>query len=276
MNLAGVSSPSKELADGKPLSASAWSYDSATHTLAVSLGNVPVGRATTVTQVGGSPVRSAEPAATRLTISPASSLVTAPGATTTVSATLANSGPGAADDASLNLSAPAGWTVTPASPTTATSVAAGSSLTASWSVTAPSDGSGQEAATLSATASYTDAATGAAETLTAPQSPTPAITSVSPATASAGQVVTVSGVNFGATQGTSYITFSDDGTNWGAPPDLATFSIGSWSDGKITFTVPSPSGAGGQWHVDPGSTATITVTTASGTSNTAALTIGSG
>jgi hypothetical protein len=276
VNLAGVSSPGKVLADGKPLSASAWSYDSATHTLAVSLGNVPVGRATTVTQVGGSPVRSAEPAATRLTISPASSLVTAPGATTTVSATLDNSGPGAADDASLNLSAPAGWTVTPTSPTTATSVAAGSSLTASWSVTAPSGGSGQEAATLSATASYTDAATGAAETLTAPQSPTPAITSVSPATASAGQVVTVSGVNFGATQGASYITFSDDGTNWGAPPDLATFSLGSWSDGKITLTVPSPSGTGGQWHVDPGSTATITVTTANGTSNTAALTIGSG
>jgi hypothetical protein len=48
-----------------------------------------------------------------------------------------------------------------------------------------------------------------------------------------------------------------------------------WSDNQITFTIPSPSGSGGQWHVVPGSTATITVTTAQGTSNTATLTIGS-
>jgi hypothetical protein len=87
-------------------------------------------------------------------------------------------------------------------------------------------------------------------------------------------VVTVSGANFGATKGPGYITFSDDGTNWGAPPDQAAFTLGSWSDGRITFTVPSPSGPGGQWHVVPGSTATITVTTANGTSNTATVTIG--
>ncbi|MGH3422971.1 MAG: IPT/TIG domain-containing protein, partial [Streptosporangiaceae bacterium] len=112
-------------------------------------------------------------------------------------------------------------------------------------------------------------------TLTARQEPVPAITSVSPSTASTSQVVTVTGVNFGATQGESYITFSDDGTNWGAPPDLATFSLDSWNDTAITFTVPSPSGTGGEWHVVPGSTATVTVTTADGTSNTANVTIGS-
>jgi hypothetical protein len=89
-------------------------------------------------------------------------------------------------------------------------------------------------------------------------------------------VVTVTGTNFGATQGSGYITFGDGGTNWGAPPDLATFSLGSWSDDKITFTVPSPSGTGDEWQVDPGSTATVTVTTANGTSNTATLAIGSG
>ncbi|HWG03182.1 MAG TPA: hypothetical protein VG164_15220 [Trebonia sp.] len=50
----------------------------------------------------------------------------------------------------------------------------------------------------------------------------------------------------------------------------------SWSDDKVTFTVPTPSGTGGMWHVDPGSTATVTVTTANGTSNTATLAIGSG
>jgi glucan 1,6-alpha-isomaltosidase len=156
-------------------------------------------------------------------------------------------------------------------------VPAGSSLTASWAVTAPTGAAGQtQAATLSATASYTDIATGQPTTLTAQQTPTPVVLSMSPGTASAGQVVTVSGVNFGATQGSSYITFSDDGTNWGAPPDLAAFSLDSWSDNTITFTVPSPSGAGGVWHVVPGSTATVTVTTAQGgTSNAGTVTIGS-
>jgi hypothetical protein len=277
VDLVDVSAPHAVLVNGRPAPASAWTYDAATRTLAVALPAASVHGFTTVTQLGGAPVQATEPAATQLTISPADSLVTKPGAATKVSATLADGGPGAVDNASVALHAPAGWTVTPVSPTTASSVAAGSSFTASWSVTAPADASGDtEEATLSATGSYTDPATGSAATVTATQTPVPAITSVSPATASAGQVVTVTGANFGASQGTGYITFSDDGTNWGAPPDLATFTVDSWSDDKITFTVPSPSGTGGVWHVDPGSTATITVTTANGTSNTATLAIGSG
>jgi hypothetical protein len=143
-------------------------------------------------------------------------------------------------------------------------------------VTAPAGPAGQTVtAALSATATYTDATTGEPVTLTAQQNPTPVITSVSPATASAGQVVTVTGLNFGATQGDSYITFSDDGTNWGAPPDEATFSLGSWSANSITFTIPSPSGTDGEWSVVPGSTATVTVTTADGTSAAGTVTIGS-
>lgn len=277
VDLVDVSSPNAVLVGGRPLAGSAWSYDSAAHTLQVTLPAVPVGSATTVTETGGSAVQAAEPAATQLTISPSSSLVSSSGTTTTVSATLANSGPGTVSNISLGLRAPSGWTVTPTSATTASSLASGSSLTASWSVTAPPGPAGQtQAATLSATAQYTDDATGQPVTLTTQQQPTPVITSVSPGTASVGQVVTVSGVNFGATQGSSYITFSDAGTNWGAPPDLATFSLDSWSDNQITFTVPSPSGSGGQWHVVPGSTATVTVTTAYGNSNTATLTIGSG
>jgi hypothetical protein len=277
VDLVDVSAPRAVLVDGRQVPASSWSYDSSTHTLQVALSRVAVNGSTTVTQVGGSAVQAAEPAATQLTISPSDSLVTTSGATTTVSATLANSGPGAVDNASIALDAPSGWTVTPTTSTTASSVAAGSALTASWSVTAPAGTSGQtETATLSATGSYTDAATGSPATVTAEQTPVPEIASVSPATASAGQVVTVTGTNFGATQGSGYITFGDDGTNWGAPPDLATFSLGSWSDDKITFTVPSPSGTGDEWHVDPGSTATVTVTTANGTSNTATLAIGSG
>jgi Glycosyl hydrolases family 31 TIM-barrel domain/Glycosyl hydrolase family 31 C-terminal domain/Domain of unknown function (DUF5110)/NPCBM-associated, NEW3 domain of alpha-galactosidase/IPT/TIG domain len=277
VDLVDVSAPHSVLLDGRALPASGWSYDDATRTLHVSLGAVAAHAATTVTQVGGSAVAAPEPAATQLTINPPGSVVTTSGASTTVSATLANSGPGSVSNVSLGLNAPSGWTVTPTSATTAPSLAAGAALTASWSVTAPATPAGAtQAATLSATASYTDDATGAPVTQTAAEQATPVITAVSPGTASVGQVVTVSGVNFGASQGSSYITFSDAGTNWGAPPDLATFSLDSWSDNQVTFTIPSPSGSGGQWQVVPGSTATVTVTTADGTSAAATLTIGSG
>lgn len=275
VDLTDLSRPRLVLVNGRPLPASGWSYDSATHTVTVPAGAVGTGSTAAITQVGGTPVQVPEPAATQLTISPPDSLSVAPGTTTTVSETFANSGPGATSGVSLALAAPSAWTVKPVTPTTASSVAAGSSLTASWSVTAPSGSSQKEAATLSGTASYTDDATGARVTDTAQQIPVPSITSVSPATASAGQVVTVRGANFGTTRGSGYITFSDDGTNWGAPPDEAAFSVDSWSDNQVTFTVPSPSGSGGQWHVVPGSTATVTVTTANGTSNTATVVIGS-
>lgn len=103
----------------------------------------------------------------------------------------------------------------------------------------------------------------------------PVITFRSPATASAGQQVTVTGSGFGASQGSGHLAFSDNGTNWGAPGDLAAFTIDSWSDSAITFTVPQPSGSNGQWAVTPGTTATISVTTGSGTSNTSTLAIAS-
>jgi len=277
VDLVDTTRPRTVLVDGQALGASGWSYDAATHTLQVPLPSVPVSGSVTVTQVGGTAVTPGEPAATQLTINPSSSIVTTPGATTTVSATLANSGPGAVSGVALSLSAPSGCQVTPATATTAPGLGAGSSLTASWSVSAPAGPAGTiQTADLSASASYTDATTGEPATITTRQTPTPVVTSVSPATASVGQVVTVSGLNFGATQGDSYITFSDGGTNWGAPPDLATFSLDSWSNTAITFTVPSPSGTGGEWAVVPGSTATVTVTTADGNSNTGTLTIGSG
>jgi hypothetical protein len=277
VDLVDVSSPRAVLVDGRPQPASGWAYDDASRTLQVRLPATPVGQPVTVTQDGGTAVQSGEPAATQLTISPPGSIVTSSGATTPVSAALSNSGPGAVTGVTLGLDAPSGWQVTPTAGTTAADLGAGSSLTASWAVTAPATPAGQaQVASLSATASYTDAVTGKPATVTTRQVPTPVITSVSPATASAGQVVTVSGVNFGATRGSSYVTFSDDGTNWGAPQDQATFSLGSWSDHAITFTVPSPSGAGGVWQVVPGSTASVTVTTADGTSSAGTVAIGSG
>jgi hypothetical protein len=111
--------------------------------------------------------------------------------------------------------------------------------------------------------------------------PVPVIVSVSPATASAGQLATVDGVGFGATQGNGYITFGDQGTGWGAPGCAATFSIDSWSESQVSFTVPlpsgPPSGPADLWHVVPGSVATITVTNSAGqTSSAATVVIGPG
>ena len=91
-----------------------------------------------------------------------------------------------------------------------------------------------------------------------PLSP-PEISSLSPATASAGQQVTINGSGFGATQGSGYVAFSDNGVNWGAPGNAAPFQIDSWSDTAVTFTVPTPAGPGGVWSVAPGTPASVTV-----------------
>lgn len=276
VDLVDVSSPRAVLIDGRPLPASGWTYDQTTRALQVPLPATSTSRAVSITQIGGSAVTVAEPPATSLTISPSTSISIPSGTTTTVSATLSNSGPGAVTGAALSLSgAPSGWQVTPTTATTAARVAAGASLTANWSVTAPSTPAGQtQAATLTATATYTDPATGGTVTDTAQQSTAPHITSVTPATAAAGQVVTISGSNFGAAQGSGYLTLSDDGTSWGAPGDTAPFTIDGWSSNTITFTMPPN---GGQFTVTPGSTATVTVTIGTAdttqTSNTATVTI---
>ena len=62
----------------------------------------------------------------------------------------------------------------------------------------------------------------------------PLVTSVSPTIGTAGTSVTVSGVSFGSTQGTSTITFSS----------IAAGSVTSWSDTSIVATVPSSIGTG--------------------------------
>ena len=194
VDLVDVSAPHTVLVDGRTLPSSKWKYDASTHTLAVSVGAVPTNRTETITQIGGSAVHLSEPAATQLTIDPANSLSVAAGSTTTVSSTFTDSGPGSVDGVALTLSVPSGWQATPTTSTTAGTLSAGGTLTASWSVTAPASASGeQQQATLSANATYTDAVTGQAETDTAQQVPTPAITGVAPATASAGQTVTVTG-----------------------------------------------------------------------------------
>jgi hypothetical protein len=76
--------------------------------------------------------------------------------------------------------------------------------------------------------------------------------------------VTVHGSGFGAAQGSGYVAFSDQGVNWGAPGNSAAFTVDSWSDTAVTFTVPTPSGTNGVWHVYPGTNAAVTVVNGSG------------
>jgi putative alpha-1,2-mannosidase len=89
-------------------------------------------------------------------------------------------------------------------------------------------------------------------------------TALSPSTAAAGQQVTVKGSGFGAAQGTGYVVFSDQGINWGAPGNSATFTVDSWSDTAVTFTVPTASGTNGMFHVYPGTNASVSVVNAAG------------
>jgi predicted alpha-1,6-mannanase (GH76 family) len=100
------------------------------------------------------------------------------------------------------------------------------------------------------------------------------VTAVAPAPAVAGQQVTIGGTGFGAAQGAGYLAFSDGATNWGAPGNSAAFTVDSWSNTSITFTVPTPSGTNGTWAVGAGSVATLHVVNASGqSSNIATLPI---
>jgi predicted alpha-1,2-mannosidase len=96
------------------------------------------------------------------------------------------------------------------------------------------------------------------------------INSVAPTPAAAGQVVTVTGTGFGADRGAGYLALTDLGTSWGAPGNTAAFTVNSWSDTAVTFTVPQPSGTGGRFRVWPGTTASVTVVNDAGQVSAAA------
>jgi hypothetical protein len=99
--------------------------------------------------------------------------------------------------------------------------------------------------------------------------PAPSITSVSPSSTPPGSTVTLNGQNFGASQGSSYLTLAQGGTSWGAPFDGAKLTISSWGDSSITFQLPPDSGS---FPLSPG-TATVTVTVGGQGSNTETITI---
>ena len=100
----------------------------------------------------------------------------------------------------------------------------------------------------------------------------PKITSVSPTTAAPTALVVLDGYCFGADKkGTThqkpYVSFSDDGTSWGAPGDPASLNI-SWNPTQITFEVPTASGSSDQYATVGDTTASVTVTDGNGyTSN---------
>jgi len=239
-----VSAPDRVLLDGRRLPADAWRYDATGDTVVVPLENLPLRSGAVVTEVGGTPISSGEPAAVDLSIDPVSPLTLSPGASTTVTTTEHNDGPGNARHLSVSLGAPAGWTVTPASPVTVGELSDGASGSQSWTVRAPAASTSPVTATLVATLTYRSA--GASESVTASQTgpptpaplPPPAITSTSPAGPAPGDTVTLTGQYFGASQGSSYLTLAQGGTSWGAPYDGAKLTITNWSDTSITFDLP--------------------------------------
>lgn len=97
---------------------------------------------------------------------------------------------------------------------------------------------------------------------------------VTPSPALPGWQVAITGTGFGSSQGSGYVHLADltNGVNWGAPGNAATFTVNSWSDTQIVFTVPTPSGSYGEWRVNPGDNVQVDVHTASGqTSNKVSL-----
>ena len=106
----------------------------------------------------------------------------------------------------------------------------------------------------------------------ASSSPTPSVAGMTPSTASAGNLVTLAGTGFGATQSNSYIQFMDGSVVWGSPSNAAAMTVESWSNTAVSFIVPLPSG-GGSYAVTPGTVAILYVATDGGASNIVDLTI---
>jgi hypothetical protein len=281
VKLERITAPDAVFVDGRQLAQSGssggtgWSYDPATHTLTVPVNHLALSATAVVTEVGGTPITSPEPAAVQLSIDPPAPLSLPAGGSTTVTTAEHNDGPGSANGLKVSLTAPSGWTVTPASPVSAGDLSDGSSTTQSWTVTAPSGSTSPATAALTAGLSYESA--GQAETVTATQQappapaplPPPVITAISPANPAPGDTVTLTGQNFGANHGSSYLTLAQGGVSWGAPYDYAKLNITNWSDTSITFQLPSNSGS---FPLQPGS-ATVTVTVSGQTSNSETMTI---
>ena len=277
VDMIGLSRPTSVLLDGHPLASGDWTYDPATHTVTVTVTGLARTASAQVTEIGGTSVVQVEPAAVDLSIDPSTPLCLSPGQSVLVKTTEHNAGPGDASGTTVTLAAPSGWTVTPSTPVSAGTIAAGSvghpvldgagtGLVGYVTRDGVAHGAGQLTRALAKQEQVT--ATEQAPPATAPL-PAPVITKVSPPTTAAGTSVTLTGQNFGSSQGSSYLTLAQGGTSWGAPYDGAKLTITSWSDTSITFTLPPSTGS---FPLQPG-TATITVTVAGQSSNAESIAI---
>ncbi len=109
-----------------------WTYDTAKHLLSVAVPATPSGRAVTVRHDGKALTVGQRPAV--------DAAFTAPdglqsGATSTIEATVTNHGPGTITGVSAAVDAPAGWVITPRTPTTTASLAPGKTFTTTYDAT---------------------------------------------------------------------------------------------------------------------------------------------
>ena len=147
-----LSAPDRVLLDGRRLPSWAWRYDAATDSVIVPVNGLSLRGSALITVRGSTEVSSPEPAAVELGIDPSTPLSLAAGTSTTVTTSEHNDGPGAARGLSVALSAPVGWTVTPASPVHAGDLSDGGAATQSWTVTAPAGSTSPATAALQAQA----------------------------------------------------------------------------------------------------------------------------
>ncbi|AEJ40071.1 cellulose-binding family II [Sulfobacillus acidophilus TPY] len=66
-----------------------------------------------------------------------------------------------------------------------------------------------------------------------------------------GEWLTIYGSNFGSSQGSGYVTITQNGVSYGAPGDWYGLTVGAWSDTAVTFQVPLP-GMSNTGHLEPG------------------------
>ena len=129
VGFAGVNRPHTVTVGGRR---APFTYDAAKHLLTVAVPATASGRSVTVTHDGGARTVAPQPAVD-LTFTAPDGLQS--GATSRLVTTVHNAGPGAIRDLAATVAAPAGWTITPRTTSTAGSLAPGATFTVTYDVT---------------------------------------------------------------------------------------------------------------------------------------------
>ncbi|MBM9503000.1 glycoside hydrolase family 3 C-terminal domain-containing protein [Actinacidiphila acididurans] len=161
------------------------------------------------------------------TLSLSAAPVLRPGAAVTATATYTNTGPTALPDASVTLTVPDGWTATPTSPTTFSSIPAGGSVTTAWTVTAPAGvDPGSYALAASATYGGARASDDAAARLAVPYS-------------SLSDIITNTGISDDATPGAGNLDGGGQSLSQQALAAQGVASGGTVTHDGLAFTWPT-------------------------------------